>query len=66
MQLYSTRGVLNLGTGSGASQHQFTDVLYSAVGVGKYTTIVLDGAGPPEEHEANQPSAYFCVYPLVR
>jgi hypothetical protein len=65
MLLYSTRGI-NLGTGIGASQRQFTDVLYSKVGEGKYTTIVLDGAGPPEEHEANQPAAYFCVYPLLR
>ena len=63
---YSTRGILNLGTGVGDAQHQFTDDLYSKVGSGEYHMIVLDGAGTPEEHEADKPSAYFCAYPLVR
>lgn len=66
MQLYAARNRINLGTGAGADQHQFTDSLYSKVGEGHYTTIVLNGAGAPEEHEANQPSAYFCVYALLR
>jgi hypothetical protein len=66
MQLFAARNQISLGTGVGPAQHQFTDSLYSKVGEGKYTTIVLDGAGSPEEHEANQPSAYFCVYSLLR
>ncbi len=67
MQLYSTQGLLRLGNGLSASQHQFTDTLYSAPGTNNsYTTIVVSGAGPPREQPAGDPSAYYCVYPLVR
>jgi hypothetical protein len=67
MQLYSARGILNLGTNVGAAQHQFTDSLYGAPGSGKLEkTVVLDGVGSPEEYDANGESAYYCVYPLVR
>lgn len=67
MQLYSTKGSLALGNGQGASQHQFTDVLYSAPHTNnEYTTIVVSGSGLPEELPAGNPSAYYCVYPLLR
>jgi hypothetical protein len=66
MELYSTRGILDLGTGSGPEQHQYTDDVFDSPGHGDYTTIVIDSAGPPEELPTDQPSAYVCVYPLVR
>lgn len=64
MQLYSTLGTLHLGSGLGPSQHQFTDDLYS-IG-NEYTTIVVNGSGSPQKQLAGEPSAYYCVYPLVR
>jgi hypothetical protein len=67
MELYSTQGTLALGNGVGPSQHQFTDVVYSAPGTdNSYTTIVVSGSGAPTEQPAGDPSAYYCVYPLVR
>ncbi len=66
MQLYATRDILNLGTNIGPSQHQYTDDVYSKVGEGHYSTVVLNSVGPPVEQETDQPSAYFCAYPLVR
>jgi hypothetical protein len=67
MELYSAKGMLNLGTGVGAEQHQFTDALYGTVGSGNLEkTVVVDGVGAPEEFEANGESSYYCVYPLVR
>jgi hypothetical protein len=66
MQLYSTRRVLNLGTGVG-SDHQYTDSYYSAVGSGSnYTTIVVDGTGKLSEQSVDSPSKYTCAYALVR
>ncbi len=67
MQLYSTQGILQLGNGLSASQHQFTDTLYSVPPTNNsYTTIVVSGSGLPKEMPAGDPSAYYCVYPLVR
>ena len=66
MELYSARGVLNLGTGANPEQEQFTDDVYSKVGSGDYSTVVIDGVGSPKEQETDLPSAYYCVYPLVR
>jgi hypothetical protein len=67
MQIYSARGILNLGTNLNPAQHQFTDALYGTVGSGSVTkTVVVDGVGPPEEYDAHGESAYYCVYPLVR
>jgi hypothetical protein len=66
MELYSTRSVLNLGTGVGTS-HQFTDSYYNAVGSGSnYTTIVIDGTGKLTEAGVDSPSEYICAYALVR
>lgn len=66
MELYSVRGTLALGNGIGAENHQFTDVLYSAPSTdNSYTTIVVNGSGLPKEEPAGDPSAYYCVYPLL-
>jgi hypothetical protein len=67
MELYSTKGILDLGTGTEPSQHQFTDDLFGTVGKGILEkTVVVNGVGAPEEYDANGESAYICVYPLVR
>jgi len=67
MELYSTQGTLHLGSGLGPSRHQFTDTLYSAPHTNnEYTTIVVNGSGLPVEQPAGDPSAYYCVYPLLR
>jgi hypothetical protein len=66
MALYSTRQVLNLGTGVG-TDHMFTDSYYSAVGTGSnYTTVVIDGTGKISEQSVDSPSAFICAYGLVR
>lgn len=67
MQLYSTRAVLNLGAGGSASQHQYTDDFYGVVSSGSpKEVVVVNGVSSPEELEASQSSAYYCVYALVR
>ncbi len=67
MELYSARSVLNLGNGSNAEQRQYTDDFYGTVGSGSpKEVVVVNGVSTPEEHEASQPSAYYCVYSLVR
>jgi hypothetical protein len=65
MELYSVHGTLRLGSGLGPSQHQFTDALYSHTN-NEYTTIVVNGNGLPQEQPAGDPSAYYCVYSLLR
>jgi hypothetical protein len=66
MELYSTRSVLNLGTGAGTA-HMYTDSYYSAVGSGSnYTTVVVDGTGKVTEQSVDAPSQYICAYALVR
>ncbi|HXF30245.1 MAG TPA: hypothetical protein VN522_01905 [Solirubrobacterales bacterium] len=66
MLLYSTRTVLNLGTGAGTDR-MFTDSYYSAQGTGSnYTTIVLDGTGRLFEQSVDAEAKYYCVYQLVR
>jgi len=66
MALYSTRQVLNLGTGVG-DDHMFTDSYYSAVGTGSnYTTVVIDGTGRISEQSVDSPSKFICAYALVR
>ncbi len=66
MQLYSTKGTLALGNGLSAEGHQFTDVLYGTGTNNEYKTIVVNGSGAPKEQLASDPSAYYCVYPLLR
>jgi len=66
MELYSTRQLLNLGTGAG-SDHMYTDSYYSAVGTGSnYTTVVVDGTGKLIEQSVESPSEFICAYALVR
>ncbi len=66
MALYSTRQVLNLGTGVG-EDHMFTDSYYSAVGTGSnYTTVVIDGTGRISEQSVDSASKFICAYALVR
>jgi hypothetical protein len=65
MELYSTRRVLNLGTGIG-SDHQYTDGVYSNTSGGNYRTIVIDGTGALTEQAPTTASRYTCAYSLVR
>jgi len=65
LELYSTRSVLNLGTGVG-DDHQYTDAYYSRPGEGSYRTLVVDGTGAISELEVNAPSRYICAYELVQ
>jgi hypothetical protein len=65
LQLYSTKTVLNLGTGTGTDK-TFTDDIYNKPGEADYRTIVIDGAGALEEEEITAAAHYICVYPLVR
>lgn len=65
MALYSTRGVINLGTGAG-TDHTYTDSYYGNTTGGAYRTIVIDGTGALSEQAPNAAAHYVCVYPLVR
>ncbi len=67
LELYSIRGVVNLGTGVG-TDHTYTDSFYGNTSGGNYKTIVIDGTGALSEQDPG-PSAsahYVCAYPLVR
>ena len=66
MELYSARGVLYLGTGTGTEQHQYTDAYYGEPNGGHYFTEVIDGTGAITQKSPTEPSAFICVYPLVR
>jgi hypothetical protein len=73
LELYSARGVLNLGTGVG-NDVQYTDTYYDNTEVEKTehqnapSTITVDGQGKMTEQGVNDPGGaeYTCVYPLVR
>jgi hypothetical protein len=65
LELYSTKGVLNLGIGTG-NDKTFTDDIYNKPGEADYRTIVIDGAGALEEKEITASAHYICAYPLVR
>jgi hypothetical protein len=65
MALYSTRGVINLGSGIG-TDHTYTDSFYGNTTGGSYRTIVLDGTGALSEQEPGAAARYVCAYPLVR
>ncbi len=65
MELYSTRGILNLGTGIG-SDRQFTDEVYANTSGANYSTVVIDGTGAITEQSVSTPARYICAYPLVR
>jgi hypothetical protein len=65
MELYSVRGVLNLGTGVG-NEHQYTDSVYANTAGVNYSTVTVDGTGAITEQSITSPSRYTCAYPLVR
>lgn len=71
LELYSTRGILNLGTGVGTDR-QFTDSYHANTSGVNYRTIAVDGTGElteinVESGDPNTPLAeYVCAYPLVR
>jgi hypothetical protein len=65
MELYSVRGVLNLGTGVG-TDHQYTDEVYADTAGANYSTVVIDGTGAITEQSITSPSRYTCAYALVR
>lgn len=65
MELYSVRGVINLGTGVGTDR-TYTDTYYGDTTGAKYRTIVINGTGTLAEIEAGSPARYVCAYPLVR
>jgi hypothetical protein len=67
MELYSVRGIINLGTGVG-TDHTYTDSYYGNTTGGNYRTIVIDGTGALSEQEPGQSASahYVCAYPLVR
>jgi hypothetical protein len=68
-ELYSTRGVLNLGTGIG-TDHQFTDTYYSNASQPPkneiFRTVVINGTGTMTEVDVNASAEYICAYPLIR
>lgn len=66
LELYSVRGILNLGTGVG-SDVQLTDGYFNDPSTGNnYSTLVIDGSGTITQRPAGEPGRYTCVYPLVR
>lgn len=65
MELYSTRSVINLGTGVG-TDHTYTDSYYGNTTGGNYRTIVIDGTGALTEQPPESAARYLCAYPLVR
>jgi hypothetical protein len=65
LALYTTRGVINLGSGIG-TDHTYTDSFYGNTTGGSYRTIVIDGTGALSEQETNGAAHYVCAYPLVR
>ena len=66
LELYSVRGVLNLGTGVG-TEHQLTDSYFNDPTTGTdYSTLVVDGTGTITQLPASEPGRYTCAYALVR
>jgi hypothetical protein len=65
LELYSIRGVINLGTGVGAD-NTFTDVYYANTSGVNYSTVVVNGTGAIAEQPVTSPGHAVCAYPLVR
>jgi hypothetical protein len=66
LELYSTRAILNLGTGIG-NDHQYTDTFYYDPSTGdKPSTVTVDGTGAIAQQATTSPSRYICAYALVR
>jgi hypothetical protein len=65
MELFSTRGVLNLGSGLG-SERQYTDSYYDNTTGASYSTILVDGTGGLTRVAVEGVSAhYICAYTLL-
>jgi hypothetical protein len=65
MELFSTRGVINLGDGAPSNDRQFSDAVYVDDGGGETWTIAVDNSGV-NRLEINGSAHYVCAYPLVR
>jgi hypothetical protein len=65
MELFSTRGIINLGDSSPSSDRQFSDAVYVDDGGGETWTIAVDNSGV-NRLEINGTAHYVCAYPLVR
>lgn len=65
LELYSTRNVLNLGSGTG-SDRQYTDSYHANTAGDQYRTIVVSGTGALTEVAIDSDAEYICAYPLVR
>jgi hypothetical protein len=65
MELYSVRGVINLGTGIG-TDHSYTDEIYANTAGTNYSTVVVDGTGAFTEQSTETPARYICTYQLLR
>jgi hypothetical protein len=65
LELYSVRGVINLGTGVG-TDYQFTDSFYGNTSGSSYTTVTVNGSGTIQESGIGSEGDYVCAYALVR
>ena len=65
LQLYSIRGVINLGTGT-PPDYQYSDAYYANTTGVNYRTVVVDGTGQITEVAVDSAARYVCAYPLVR
>lgn len=65
MELYSVRGVINLGTGVG-TDYTYTDTYYGNTSGGSYRTMAINGTGALQEIDPESPARYVCAYALVR
>jgi hypothetical protein len=65
LELSSTNNILNLGTGSGENEREFTDTYYANTSGSQYSTIFVNSEGL-KEGAFNNPARYICAYQLVR
>jgi hypothetical protein len=65
LELSSTNNILNLGTGSGENEREFTDTFYANTSGSQYSTIFVNSEGL-KEGAFNNPARYICAYQLVR
>jgi hypothetical protein len=64
LELSSTGGVLNLGSGSGTDR-QYTDTYYANTSGSSYSTIFVSEEGL-KEGAFDEDAEFICAYPLVR
>jgi hypothetical protein len=65
LELSSTNSILELGTGSGENEREFTDTYYGNTSGSQYSTIFVNSEGM-KEGAFNNPARYICAYQLVR